>query len=77
MPGTDNTTWRAEADAPTGVWLVTRREGEMGINYCHLRITDGTREWIDQHGRTTVTHGSFAPPTQWRYVNEVIDDVNI
>jgi hypothetical protein len=40
----------------------TCRVGERGLNYCHY-IADG--EWVDQSGRTTVTHSTFLPPTHF------------
>jgi hypothetical protein len=64
--------WAAEADAPTGHWLLTRREGEDGFNICALRIwPDGEREWVESgpNGRSTITHHGFAAPTHWQYGN--------
>lgn len=51
-----------------GIWLVTCREGEDGINLC-MMSEDG--EWHDSAGRSTVTHHSFAPPTHWIYVSAI------
>lgn len=61
--------WQPEHTAPQAVWVRTKREDEGGENICVLRVwPDGEREWIERspEGRTTITHGSFAPPTHWR-----------
>jgi len=41
---------------------------KVEFNKCYVRIwDDGTVEWIEKkHGRTTITHGSFAHPHAWR-----------
>ena len=60
--------WQPIETAPAGKWLLTAREGEGGCNLCIYRHFEGEdREWIDQAGRTTITHSTFLPPTHWRY----------
>lgn len=68
--------WKPIETAPDGVWLRTKRKGEKGENVCRLRVwPDGDREWIEIYtGRTTVTHGSFAPPTHWAPLLEPRED---
>lgn len=64
------TAWEPIKSAPPQTWLRTKRAGEYGENRCYWRRIDGDIEWVDEHGRTTVTHGSFAPPTHWAYIRE-------
>lgn len=67
MEGED---WQPEETAPERIWLRTRREGEAGENVCFVHSSTGTREWVEREGgRTTVTHHSFAPPTQWKHLD--------
>lgn len=55
--------WRKAEEAPVGEFLMTKREGEKGINFC---MTVGGGEWVEYGtGRTTVTHHSFLPPTHY------------
>lgn len=60
--------WQTVKNAPTGVWIETKKEGEKGSNVCCLvRDKYGGEEWIEaKTGVTTITHQSFAPPTHWR-----------
>lgn len=57
--------WRPASEAPNG-WHRTYRLGEDGATWSHC-WTDkfGDREWSDPQGRTTVTHGTYAPPTHY------------
>lgn len=67
----DDDYWHPVATAPSDEWLATKREDEVGGNRCFKRVwPDGEVEWVDQEGRTTVTHQSFAPPTHWRWLVE-------
>lgn len=59
--------WQPISNAPEGVWLRTKRDGENGENVTRYRIWPGGEwEWMDRDGRTTVTHHSFAAPTHWQ-----------
>lgn len=55
--------------------LETRRDGEAGTNVClavytpedALSCDPSYIEWVEvRTGVTTVTHGTFLPPTHWR-----------
>lgn len=71
----DNPWHRVGPGTPIGTWLVTRRQTgpdtwEGGTNLCMCRVltVGDDPEWIEQDGgRTTVTHTTFAPPTEWRW----------
>lgn len=62
--------WRPIECAPSEKWLLTHRADEKTWNVCWLSA-DRT-EWSDQMGRTTITHHSFAPPTHWFDIPELI-----
>lgn len=71
------TDWQPISTAPENVWLNTKREGEDGDNICFCRTwPDGEKEWIECGGRTTITHGSFAPPTHWRRLGRTKEEGN-
>lgn len=68
--GADKPEWKPVSCAPFGVWLRTKRQGENGENVCAKRRGPNPGdepEWIEQppHGRTTITHSTFLPPTHW------------
>lgn len=54
---------------PLNSWLETYRAGESkpNLTMCLLRCIGDEPEWVDRHGRTTVTHSTFLPPTHWRW----------
>jgi hypothetical protein len=58
---------------PLAVWIETKRQGEARVNVCCCRMMHigDEPEWIERgSGRTTVTHGTFLPPTHWRWLRE-------
>lgn len=66
---TPRTVWRTIKSAPPFIWLRTRRLGEAGESLALLNLwndgADNIREWCAPDGRTTITHGTYAPPTHW------------
>lgn len=57
-----------EALPAHGECAQTWRFPEKGTNRCHcVRWPDGDVEWVETaSGVTTITHGTFLPPTHWR-----------
>jgi hypothetical protein len=72
IKGKNDMDWQPASEAPNNTWLRTKLEGEDGENVCALHIhPDGTREWVERHhGRTTITHNSFAAPSHFKYLDK-------